>query len=316
MNKASKHIYKKIKEYDNIVIVRHQNSDMDALGSQFALKEWINLNFPSKKVYCLGENHQKYTKQFIPKSDIFDCNVPFLGICLDVNSISRIDAEEIFSKAEYKICIDHHQYKEMNEFDFTYIDNSIIACCQVLAQLLFDMKKKLNTNICKFLYAGICTDSGNFYYSNKKNAETLKVASKLLEIGKFDHYNDIHMLVGMKSYKDLEIANYLFSKIVLKENGFGYFINSLDDLNKLNITASGANEKISEFNRVEEIKIFLAASETEDNTYKCSMRSKNISIVEIAKKYGGGGHSLACGVKDIDEKQLKMLMEDLSNLIK
>ena len=91
MNKISKHIYKKIKEYENIVIVRHQNSDMDALGSQFALKEWINLNFPSKKVYCLGENHQKYTKQFIPKSDIFDCNVPFLGICLDVNSIDRID---------------------------------------------------------------------------------------------------------------------------------------------------------------------------------------------------------------------------------
>ena len=316
MNKISKHIYKKIKEYENIVIVRHQNSDMDALGSQFALKEWINLNFPSKKVYCLGENHQKYTKQFIPKSDIFDCNVPFLGICLDVNSIDRIDFGDIFSKAEYKICIDHHQYKEMNEFDFVCIDNSLIACCQLVAELLFNIKKKINTNICKYLYAGICSDSGNFYYSNKKNDKTLQVASKLLKIGKFDHYNDIHMLVGMKSYRDLEVANYLFSKINLNENGFAYFLNSLEDLAKLNITASGANEKISEFNRVEEIKIFLAASELENNTYKCSIRSKNISVVEIAKKYGGGGHSLACGVKDIDKKQLEMLMKDLSELVK
>ena len=43
MNKLVKHILKKIKEYNTIVIVRHKNSDMDALGAQFAFKEWINL---------------------------------------------------------------------------------------------------------------------------------------------------------------------------------------------------------------------------------------------------------------------------------
>lgn len=316
MNKYSKHIYKKIKEYENIVIVRHQNSDMDALGSQFAFKEWINLNFPDKKVYCLGENHQKYTREFIPKSDTFDGEQPFLGICLDVNSINRIDNGDIFEKASYKICIDHHEYKENNEFDFVYIDNSIIACCQIIAELFFDMKKKINTNVCKYLYSGICTDSGNFYYSNKKNYRTLEVASKLLKIGNFDHYNDIHMLIGMKSYRDLEITNYLFSKIVLEKDGFGYFINNIEDLEKIKVTASGANEKVSEFNKVEEIKIFLAASECEDHTYRCSIRSKTIPVVKIANKYGGGGHQLACGVKGIDEIKLKKLMKDLSELTK
>ena len=316
MHKLSKHIYKKIKEYDNIVIVRHQNSDMDALGSQFAFKEWINLNFPNKKVYCLGENHQKFTRSFIPKSDSFDIREPFLGICLDVNSIERIDCGDVFKKASYKICIDHHQYNERNEFDFIHIDNSIIACCQLVAELFFDMRKKMNTNICKYLYSGICSDSGNFYYSNKQNYRTLAVASKLLKIGKFDHYSDIHMQIGMKCYRDLEITNYLFSKIKLEENGFGHFVNSIEDLAKIDVTPSGANEKIAEFNRVEEIKIFLAASECEDHTYKCSIRSKIIPVVEIATKYGGGGHQLACGVKGIDKNQLESLMKDLSNLIK
>ena len=316
MNIVSKHIYKKIKEYEHIVIVRHQNSDMDALGAQFALKEWIELNFPSKKVYCLGENHQKFTKHFIPKSDVFELDVPFLGICLDVNSINRIDAQDIFKNADYKICIDHHQYKEINEFDYIYYDTSIISCCQILAEILFNMKKKMNTNICKYLYAGICSDSSNFYYPNKENYKTLEVASKLLKIGKFDHYNDIHMLVGMKSYRDLEIANFLFSKVILKPNGFAYFVNSIEDLEKIKVTPSGANEKVSEFNKIEEIKIFLAASECENHTYRCSIRSKTISIVEIANKYGGGGHKFACGVKDIDLNQLNNLMTDLSNLIK
>lgn len=315
MNKYSKHIYKKIKEYETIVIVRHLNSDMDALGSQFALKEWININFPNKKVYCIGENHQKYTKEFISKSDVFDGEGKFLGICVDVNSIDRIDGGDIFKKADYKICIDHHTYIENNEFDFVCINKEIIACCQIIAQLLFDINKKMNSTVCKYLYAGICTDSGNFYYPST-NYVTLQVASKLLEIGKFNQYNDIHMLVGMKTLKDLEISNYLFSKIVVDKDGFAYYINSIKDLEKLSITASNANEKISEFNRVEEIKIFLAASETEDHTYRCSIRSKNIDIVKVAQKYGGGGHKFACGVKGIDSETLEKMMQDLLNLTK
>ena len=315
MNKYIKHIYKKIKEYETIVIVRHQNSDMDALGSQFALKEWININFPSKKVYCLGVNHQKFTREFIPKSDLFDGEGSFLGICVDVNSINRIDEGEVFSKAQYKICIDHHEYKEINEFDFVYINKNIIACAQIIAQMMFELKKKMNTTICKYLYAGICHDSGNFYYPSV-NHVTLEVASKLLKIGNFNQYNDIHMLVGMKSYKDLELANYLFSKLVLDIDGFAYYINSIEDLKKMDITPSGANEKISEFNRVEEIKIVLAASECEDHTYRCSIRSKNIEIVKIAQKYGGGGHKFASGVKGIDKETLEKMKEDLLSLTK
>jgi len=314
MNKYNKHIIKKIKEYETIVIVRHENSDMDALGSQFALKEWINLNFPSKKVYCLGVNHQKFTREFIPKSDEFDGNGLFLGICVDVNSINRIDGGDIFSKAEYKICIDHHNYDDITGFDYVYINSKVISCCQIIAQILFDMKKKINSNICKYLYAGICADSGNFYYP-ATDYNTLEIASKLLKIGNFNQYNDIHMLIGMKSYRDLEISNYLFSKIVLDKSGFAYFENTVEDLNKMELTPSGANEKISEFNKVEEIKIFLAASECEDHTYRCSLRSKNISIVDIARKYGGGGHNFASGVKEIDKEKLEELKKDLIKLI-
>ena len=36
-----KQIFKVIKKYDTIVIVRHIGADPDALGSQFALKEII-----------------------------------------------------------------------------------------------------------------------------------------------------------------------------------------------------------------------------------------------------------------------------------
>ena len=316
MDKSIKQILNKIKEFDTIVIARHKNSDLDALGAQFALKEWIKTNFANKNVYCIGENHQKYTtKGFIPLSDTFDGNGPFLGICLDVNTINRVAGEEVFKNANYKICIDHHHYSENNEFDLVYIDDKSSACCEILADILISYKKKMSSLICKYLYAGLSSDSGNFYYPST-TPKTLELASKLMKIGDFNPYNEIHMIVGMRTLKDLEITNYLFSKIVLDKDGFAYFENSLKDLENLAVTASFANEKIAEFNKVEEIKIFLAASECEDHTFRCSLRSKNISIVEIARKYGGGGHNFASGIKSVSKENLEKMKLELINLTK
>ena len=43
-------LYNKIKEYNEIIIHRHQKPDGDALGSQLGLKEAIISTFPKKTV--------------------------------------------------------------------------------------------------------------------------------------------------------------------------------------------------------------------------------------------------------------------------
>ena len=72
-----------------------------------------------------------------------------------------------------------------------------------------------------------------------------------------DPNDNVYRAGGTRIVLPNEIA-----KLILEDNGFGYFINSLEDLAKLEVSASGANENICEFNKVEEIKIILAASET------------------------------------------------------
>lgn len=44
-----KEIYKKIKQYDVIVTLRHVGPDPDAVASQIALRDSIKLTFPNKK---------------------------------------------------------------------------------------------------------------------------------------------------------------------------------------------------------------------------------------------------------------------------
>lgn len=316
MNKTFKLICKKIKEYEYIVIARHQNSDLDCLGSQFALKEWININYPNKKVYCVGENHNKYCKVFMPKSDTVDFeNKDFLGICVDVNQYNRIDDGELFSKAKYKICIDHHDPSVADEFDFKYIDSKVIACAQIIAEFMLSAKfKKMNQTICKYLFAGISSDSGNFYFE-ACNSRTFEVGAKLLKLGKFNQFYDFHAIVGLESLEDTKIKYQVFNKIDYdKESGLACYINSIDELKDMGVTAHGANEKIGSFNRIEEFKIVLAASEYEEGLYRCSIRSKEKNIVEIAKNYGGGGHKLACGVKGLNKEQLDSLINDLKKI--
>ena len=311
---------KKIKEYEYIVIARHQNSDLDCLGSQYALKEWINLNFKNKKVYCIGENHQKYMndKKFFPKADLIDFeNKPFLGICVDVNQISRIDGGDVFSKADYTICIDHHTKTDSDNYDLMLVDSKKIACAQIIAKLLLKCKiRKTNELICKYLFVGIASDSGNFYFE-ACDSETFELGSKLLKRGNFNVFNDYHAILSLDNLEDTKIKNKIFEKIQYDKNsGLAYYINSIEDLKKIGVTAHGANEKIGSYNHIEEFQILLAAAEYEEGLYRCSIRSKFISVVEIANKYGGGGHKLACGVKGLDKAKLDALIDDLKKLKK
>jgi nanoRNase/pAp phosphatase (c-di-AMP/oligoRNAs hydrolase) len=320
MKSFFKKLCKEIKKYEYIVIARHQNSDLDCLGSQFALKEWINLNFNGKKVYCIGDNHQKYMneKNFFPKSDVIDFeNKPFLGICVDVNQISRIDEGDFFSAADYKVCIDHHECSRADNYDLMYVDQKKIACAQIIAKFMLSCKsEKVNENISKYLFAGISGDSGNFYFE-ACDSETFELGSKLIKLGKFNIFNDFHAILSLESLEDAKIRNKIFEKIVYdKDSEVAYYINSIEDLKVLGVTAHYANEKIGSFNRVEDFKIIVAASEYEEGLYRCSIRSKFDSVVEIANKYGGGGHRFACGVKGLSLDKLTSLIEDLKKIKK
>src|SRR5690554_7680354 len=50
-----KTIYKKIKEYDKIIIYGHKRPDGDCYGAQFGLKDIIKSSFPNKVVYVTSE---------------------------------------------------------------------------------------------------------------------------------------------------------------------------------------------------------------------------------------------------------------------
>ena len=48
-------ILKEIERFDTIIIHRHTSPDGDAMGSQIGLKNIILDNYPTKRVYIVGD---------------------------------------------------------------------------------------------------------------------------------------------------------------------------------------------------------------------------------------------------------------------
>ena len=123
-------IYEKIKEFDNIVIVRHIGVDPDALCSQLALRDSIRLTFPNKKVLCLGSTSNKF--DYLPKLDRYEVLDNVLLIVTDTPDKKRVDYSWELN-VKYSIKIDHHPHME-TFCDLEYIDDfaSLNVFCMTL----------------------------------------------------------------------------------------------------------------------------------------------------------------------------------------
>ena len=102
----------------------------------------------------------------------------------------------------------------------------------------------------------------------------------------------------------------------VSKNGVAYYVLKNDELAKLNIRPEQTKKYLSTFANIKEIEIWCAISEDPiTGEYWVSIRSKNIIISEVAKKYRGGGHALASGANLKTLNELDEFIQDLDNLI-
>ncbi len=66
---------------------------------------------------------------------------------------------------------------------------------------------------------------------------------------------------------------------------------------------------------IEGIEIWANFTMDEFGKVQSELRSKKIPIVDIAKKYGGGGHLLACGCTLSSFEEAKLVLADLDQLL-
>ena len=308
-----KQIYKKIKEYNIIVIARHIGADPDALGSQFALKSIILNLFPDKKVYAVGNPASRF-KFFGSQDKIDDINTnKALCIVLDTPDIKRIDGANI-NNFEYVIKIDHHPIIDKYA-NIEFIDDNACSSSQLILEFANANKIKIDKESAEKLFLGIVGDTDRFLH-DYTSPTTFRLVTKLLNDTNID-FTKLYSYLYQRPITEVRFEGYIYQNLTLTDNGVAY-IKLTDKLMKeYGVDSASAGNMINDLKFVNEIIVWVFLSEdVKSGLIRANIRSVGPYINDIATKYGGGGHKYASGVKLKSWNDADNLINDLDDITK
>lgn len=307
-NNIFKKVYKKIKEYNKIIIARHIGPDPDAIASQTALRDSIRLTFPNKEVFAVGLGVSKF-KYYgildkIDNEKYQDC----LLIVLDVPNISRVDGIDNLKYKEI-LKIDHHPAEDIKgPVDWT--DDTSCSTCQMIAELILNTPLKLDQKIAGNLYLGIISDSDRFLLSYT-TSKTFKVVYELINKSKIE-FTTLYNYLYDRSIDEVKFQGYIASNMKVTENGLGYLVIPSSVIKEYNVDLATPSNLINNFNYIREVIAWTFITEdTKNKVYKVSIRSHGPIINKTASLYHGGGHKYASGAKLTSEDEIASFIKDL-----
>ncbi len=311
---------------ENVLITTHKNPDGDAIGSELALYlglsrydksiRIINCDItPTNLRFSFSDGLIEYYETTIHKDLVFD-----LIFVLDGNQSNRLGTMQDFyqeSRAK-KILIDHHTEPSI-ENDIAVVDTEATSTGELIYYFLKYLGIEITYEIASNIYMAIMTDTGSFRFSRTTSATHLIIA-ELIEKGA-DPVKIYDMVYNINSLCSLHILGLALRNISL------YHSNKLAIMKitkEMIFEAGAANEDIDNFVNYTlsvdgAIVGAMVAEVIGSDELRISMRSKgNMSVRDIAAKFGGGGHINAAGMRlrntNIDTA-IELLVEETKNIL-
>ncbi|NOQ50573.1 MAG: hypothetical protein GQ557_02810 [Mycoplasmataceae bacterium] len=303
-------IISEIKKAKEIIIYRHVSPDGDALGSQYGLKAFINLNFPKINVYAINPEDETMNGIF-PEGDKLPNKIKnCLVIIVDTANTDRISGLK-WSEGTKIIKIDHHPNTD-DYGDIKLVNVKYAATAEIITEIITsDPKFKIDKLIAKYLLTGIITDTGSFRYSSVSE-NTLLMASRLWKTNVKSQV--IYDSIYRKSLKQIKYNGFVLSNFKVKNN-VAYFIAPKKIESKYDVSYSYVSSSVGMLMGPIEVKYAMYVSwDQRSSFWRISLRSKAKPVNKIAQKFGGGGHTQACGLKLKNKKDIKKIMKELLKL--
>ncbi len=314
MEKILNKIYSEIKNHKKIIIHRHKRPDLDSIGSQMALYNYIKLNFPAKEVYAgTQDNYSGY--EFIGNHTVIQPNMynNALVIVVDTANAERIDARLDF-KMTNVIKIDHHP-NETPYGNIIYVEDFRSSTCELLFYMFEHWNNinnfKFNQDICYCLFCGIYGDTGGFKFQNTK-ADTFHALS---EIMKYDIPFE-QTVLRLQAYEEdvVRLVGYAYQNLTI-EDSIGYIIFDRQFQDEFKTTPAKVSNVVNFLGTFANIKAWVVFNEY-DNFIRVNLRSKaDIDISKIAVQYSGGGHKNASGAMLYEWHETQDVIDKLKKLV-
>ena len=293
-------IIESIRTHHSFCIVGHVRPDGDCIGSQLGLA--FALQNLGKNVVCWNEDAIPNKLAFLDPTGLmkrpepgqaFDC-----VIATDAASFERLGkVGECIGNRKLFINIDHHQ-SNTRYADLNWISARKPSSGELIYRLLTVAAWPITPEIANCLFTAVSTDTGSFQYPTTR-PETYYVAGKLVERG-----------ANLAKVCDEVYQSYPLSRVRLLRHVFNDFRLTHNDqiayfwLKKSDYEQTGAEPNDSEglidhIRAIDPVVIACVFEEMDSQLTRISLRSKSsaINVNEIAKRFGGGGHSAAAGAR-------------------
>lgn len=307
-------ILDKIIEYDKIIITRHVRPDGDAIGSSRGLAAMLRLSFPDKKIYVQTEDKSDYLAflgpddEMIPDSEYDGA----LLIVTDTATLDRISNSRV-DLAKEVVKIDHHiNIKPYG--DVSWVEDWRSSCCEMIAFFYETFRDvlKLDKEAATYIYCGLVTDSGRFRYE-ATTGDTLRIGGMLLDFG--IDIETLYAQLYLEDYAQLKFQAYVLDHMNMTKNGLVYLHVDKRMQRKFALTTEQASEAISYLKFIKGCIAQLAFIDMPDGSIRVRLRSRFMTINELAEKYGGGGHQCTCGATLHSKKDIAAMIADGDALV-
>ncbi|MHA8110914.1 DHH family phosphoesterase [Lactobacillaceae bacterium Melli_B4] len=301
-----------IKEYDTIIIHRHQHPDPDAIGSQMGLANIIKASFPTKHVYSVGKQYKGFNWLGVVDEIDDDVYKDALVIIVDTANQPRID-DDRYPKGKMTIKIDHHPNDDQFG-DIMWVQPEASSTSELIYDLYSSSDElEINAEAGRLLYAGIVGDTGRFKYPST-SSHTFAVAAGLAKLD--FSTSDVNQIEDEIDLPLARLSAYVYQNVQILESGAAYIVLTNQILKDLDLGDESTSAVVPLPGKLKEVKNWAIFVQQKDNTYRVRLRSKGPIINEIAKQFGGGGHPLASGAVAKDDEEIKQVIAAISTAAK
>ena len=294
-----------MKESDNVIIMGHSNSDIDAMGSSLGIYRMAKAN--GKDAYVVNETAGVSLDNFLKvakeedeyKEAIIDgtkaleiINQNTLLVVTDTHKSTYVEVPELLDKTNKIVIIDHHR----RSTDF--IENAILtfhevyasSACELVTELIEYSENEIELSQIETegLYAGIMMDTKNFTF--KTGVRTFEAAAYLRKCG-------VDIIKVKKWFQsDLDTYNKIseiVSKAEITNDTIGISIYDVEDPDANIICAKAADELLT----ISDITASFVIGKMGEKVCISGRSIGDINVQIILEKLGGGGHITLAGAQ-------------------
>ncbi len=286
-----------IQSHQSFYLAAHRSPDGDTLGSCLALRAAL-LSMGKEATVVCPDPVPEYLR-FLTGADTVQSDE---RISAPADAVIYVDCADhartgwltpILETAPHQFCIDHHMTNPRTSKDGDWVED-VGATGELIYVLLDVLGVTITHGIAEALYVAICSDTGNFAYSNT-TAESFRTAASLLayEIN-LPEINRI-LFREMRVAKAKMIA-YALTNVELTREGLGIVAIPKAVLEQYGASKYDCEGLIDFIRDIDVVEAACLLRESSDGAIRVSMRSKrSCDVAAVAQKYHGGGHKRAAG---------------------